>query len=79
MIKLHFLKVIVIPMSNDPNQQDLRHYLEIRSDADVASALRVYCKRAHFHSYVAADRARARKLEEYNIKDSSIIEVKFRR
>lgn len=62
-----------------PDQSDLRHYLEVRRDADVDPALRIYCRKAYFHNYTAADKARTGKMEEYGIKDSSVIEIKFRR
>ena len=56
-----------------------RHYLEVRDGVDVDLTLRTYCRKTRFHSYVAADRAKTKKLQEYGIEDISFIEVKFRR
>jgi len=67
-------------MTDEPSSENVkRHYLELRKGADVDSALRIYCQHAHFGSYTAAAAARRLKMREYDIGDSDIIEIVFRR
>ena len=67
-------------MTDEPSSDNVkRHYLKLREGAEVPPGLRTYCDRSTFSSYPAADARRKEKLAEYDIRDSDIIEIKFRR